>query len=38
MLAVGGLLKRKEQFRGKSVVAVVCGRNIDLDVFKRIIG
>ncbi len=38
VLAVGGLLKRKEQFRGKSVVAVVCGRNIDLDVFKRIIG
>jgi len=37
-LAVGGLLKRKEHFRGKKVVAVVCGRNIDLDVFKRIIG
>ncbi len=37
-LAVGGLLKRKERFRGKKVVAVVCGRNIDLEVFKRIIG
>ena len=37
-LAVGGLLKERERFRGKSVVAVVCGRNIDLDVFKRIIG
>jgi threonine dehydratase len=36
-LAVGGLLERKEQFRGKKVVAVVCGRNIDLDVFKEII-
>jgi threonine dehydratase len=36
-LAVGGLLKRKEQFKGKKVVAVVCGRNIDLEVFKRII-
>jgi threonine dehydratase len=36
-LAVGGLLKRKEQFKGKRVVAVVCGRNIDLEVFKRII-
>ncbi len=36
-LAVGGLVKRKEQFKGKKVVAVVCGRNIDLEVFKRII-
>jgi threonine dehydratase len=36
-LAVGGLLKRKELFRGKKVVAVVCGRNIDLEVFKQII-
>jgi threonine dehydratase len=36
-LAVGGLLERKEQLRGKKVVAVVCGRNIDLDVFKEII-
>ena len=36
-LGVGGLLKRKEQFKGKKVVAVVCGRNIDLEVFKRII-
>jgi threonine dehydratase len=36
-LGVGGLLKRKERFKGKKVVAVLCGRNIDLDVFKRII-
>jgi threonine dehydratase len=36
-LGVGGLLKRKDQFKGKKVVAVVCGRNIDLEVFKRII-
>jgi threonine dehydratase len=36
-LGVGGLLKRKERFKGKKVVAVVCGRNIDLDVFRRII-
>jgi threonine dehydratase len=36
-LSVGGLLKRKEQFRGKKVVATVCGRNIDLEAFKRII-
>jgi threonine dehydratase len=36
-LGVGALLKRKEQFKGKRVVAVVCGRNIDLEVFKQII-
>ena len=36
-LGIGGLLQRKEQFRGKKVVAVVCGRNIDLEVFKKII-
>jgi threonine dehydratase len=36
-LGIGGLLKRKKQFKGKRVVAVVCGRNIDLEVFKRII-
>ncbi len=36
-LGVGGLLKRKERLKGKKVVAVICGRNIDLEVFKRII-
>lgn len=36
-LGIGGLLKRKDQFKGKKVVAVVCGRNIDLEVFKKII-
>ena len=36
-LSVGGLLKHKERFKGKKVVAAVCGRNINLDVFKRII-
>ncbi len=36
-LGVGGLLKNKERFMGKKVVAVVCGRNIDLNVFKKII-
>jgi threonine dehydratase len=36
-LSVGGLLKRKERFKGKKVVAIVCGRNIDLETFKRII-
>ena len=36
-LAVGGLLKRRERFKGKKVAAVVCGRNVDLEVFKRII-
>ena len=36
-LAVGALVKNRERFHGKKVVAVVCGRNIDLEVFKRII-
>jgi threonine dehydratase len=36
-LGVGGLLKRKEYFKGKKVVAAICGRNINLEVFKRII-
>lgn len=36
-LGIGGLLKRKELFKGKKVVAVVCGRNIDLEAFKKII-
>ena len=36
-LTVGALLKRKDLFEGKKVVAVVCGRNIDLNVFKQII-
>lgn len=37
VLGIGGILKNKENFKGKKVVAVVCGRNIDLEVFKRII-
>lgn len=36
-LSVGGLLKRRDQLKGKKVVATICGRNIDLEVFKRII-
>jgi len=36
-LAVGGLLKQKKRFNGKKVVATLCGRNINLEVFKRII-
>jgi threonine dehydratase len=36
-LSVGGLLKRKNRFKAKKVVAVICGRNIDLEVFKRIV-
>ncbi len=36
-LGVGGLLKRRERFESKKVVAVVCGRNIDLDDFRRIV-
>jgi len=37
VLSIGGLLKRKERFKGKKVVAVVCGRNVNLEVFKKII-
>lgn len=37
VLGIGGLLKHKARFKGKKVVAVVCGRNIDLEVFKKII-
>jgi threonine dehydratase len=36
-LSVGGILKRRDHFKGKKVVAVVCGRNIPLEQFKRII-
>ena len=36
-LGVGALLKRKEQFKGKKVVAVVYGWNVDLELFKKII-
>ncbi len=36
-VGVGGFLKLKNRFRGKKVVAAVCGRNIDLEVFKKII-
>ena len=36
-LGVGGLLKLKDRFKGKKVVAVICGRNVDLELFKRII-
>ena len=36
-LGTGGLLKIKDRFKGKKVVAVVCGRNIDLETFKKII-
>lgn len=36
-LSVGGLLKRRKQVQGKKVVAVVCGRIINLELFKKII-
>ena len=36
-LSVGGFLKMKDSFKGKKVVLTVCGRNIDLDLFKQII-
>ena len=36
-LSVGGFIKMKDSFKGKKVVLTVCGRNIDLDLFKKII-
>ena len=36
-LSVGGFLKLKDTFKAKKVVLTVCGRNIDLDLFKKII-
>jgi threonine dehydratase len=36
-LSVGALIKRKDAYRGKKVVVVVCGRNIGLELFKQII-
>jgi threonine dehydratase len=36
-MSIGALLNHKERFKGKKVVLVICGRNIDLEVFKRIV-
>jgi len=36
-MSVGALLKHPEHFKGKKVVLVLCGRNIDLERFKSII-
>ena len=36
-LSVGALIKNKDRFKGKKVVLCICGRNIGLEVFKKII-
>ena len=36
-LSVAAILKRKDLFKGKKVVVVICGKNVDIDQFKRII-
>ena len=36
-LGVGALIRNKGRFKGKKVVLVVCGRNIGLETFKKII-
>lgn len=36
-MAVGALLKHRERFSGKKTVLVICGRNIAIETFKRII-
>lgn len=37
VLGIGGVLQRKDKFKGKKVVAVICGQNVDLAVFNKII-
>lgn len=37
-LSIALLQKYPERFRGKKVVALICGRNIDPDLFRKIIG
>jgi threonine dehydratase len=37
-MSVAALLKEPERFRGRKTVLVVCGRNIDIERFKKIIG
>jgi threonine dehydratase len=36
-VTVAGFSKCSRQFRGKTVVVVICGRNIDMNVFKSIV-
>jgi threonine dehydratase len=36
-LSVAYLMKHRERFEGRTVVPVVCGKNIGTDLFKRII-
>ena len=36
-LSVAGFLKRKDSFKGKKVALGICGRNIGLELFKKII-
>jgi len=36
-VGVAAILKNKELFKGKKVVAVVCGKNIDIEVYKKIV-
>jgi threonine dehydratase len=37
VLSVGALCKWPDRFKGKKVVLVVCGRNIGVELFKRIV-
>jgi len=34
---VAGFLKMASQLRGKTVVVVICGRNIDANLFKNML-
>ena len=37
-VALGGLIKTADQWRGRKVAVVICGRNIALDTFLKAIG
>lgn len=36
-LGVAAILKNKEFFKGKKSIAVICGKNIDIEVYKNIV-
>ena len=38
VLGLATLLRRKHELRGRTVVLVLCGRNVDADVARRVLG
>jgi threonine dehydratase len=37
-VAMAGLIQRKDEWRGKKVAVVLCGRNISVDKFIKAVG